>query len=355
MVLQKIYDFINLKLKAKNYDDMKCYEPINYIRELYNGHFLISGGYILIFIFYLENTFSCYKKNLYKTKLLQKIVVPDENFITMSFQVSFLFDKNLYKKYDIYEMGKDTQKNKNIKAERIDFEVEKLIINTNKGILIFIKTVEKDENINDNENINKDKIGFDINSYLEKWNNNSYKYKGKLSGIEHYDIVQVNFKYIAGAIKEYLNLYYMETEELVTKFKLEISDYCYKTMCMLTSDILCVGGNDKISLISIKDFEIILISIIKLNYLISEICLLPNNNILIGILNVNETENDEYLYQYKYYTSLDKSTKKIVHNFIQVNSELFTTNGSEIIMDCLNNELVTIVGENLIITWDLIL
>ena len=73
-------------------------------------------------------------------------------------------------------MRKDTQKNKNIKAERIDFEVEKLIINTDKGILIFIKTVEKDENINDNENINKDKIGFDINSYLEKWNNNPYIY-----------------------------------------------------------------------------------------------------------------------------------------------------------------------------------
>ena len=38
----EIYDFINLKLKAKNYDDMKCYEPINYIRELYNGHFFNS-------------------------------------------------------------------------------------------------------------------------------------------------------------------------------------------------------------------------------------------------------------------------------------------------------------------------
>ena len=101
--------------------------------------FLIAGGYILIFIFYLENTFSCYKKNLYKTKLLQKIVVPDENFITMSFQVSFLFDKNLYKKYDIYEMGKDKQKNKNIKAERIDPEVEKLIINTDKGIFNIYK------------------------------------------------------------------------------------------------------------------------------------------------------------------------------------------------------------------------
>ena len=88
--------------------------------------------------------------------------------------------------------------------------------------------------------------------------------------------------------------------------------------------------------------------------MISEICLLPKNNILIGILNVNETENDEYLYQYKYYTSLDKSTKKIVHNFFQVNSELLTTNRSNITMECSNNELVTIVGENLIITWDLI-
>ena len=87
----------------------------------------------------------------------------------------------------------------------------------------------------------------------------------------------------------------METEELVTKFKLEFSD-CYKIMCMITSDILCVGGNDKISLISIKDFEIILISIIKLSYLITEICLLPNNNILIGIQNKNVTKNEEFLY-----------------------------------------------------------
>ena len=52
---------------------------------------------------------------------------------------------------------------------------------------------------------------------------------------------------------------------------------------MLKEDILCVGGDDTISLISIKNIEVILVTLIKEDYKITEICILPDYNILTFI------------------------------------------------------------------------
>ena len=122
---------------------------------------------------------------------------------------------------------------------------------------------------------------------------------------------------------------------------------------MLTENILCVGGEDSISLISIKDFEIVLVSVIKTKYLITEICILPNFNILIGMESNDNNESKEYFYQYQYFHKQNKSKNKIEHSLIKRNSMLLTKNESNIRMRCLtNNRLVTIVDLRNIQIWE---
>ena len=170
-------------------------------------------------------------------------------------------------------------------------------------------------------------------------------------------MIQVNFKYIAGTIKDYLCLYSMETYELVTKFSVKISEDCDSVIYMLKEDILCVAGEDTISLISINDFEIILVSKIKKHYRITEICILPDYNILIGMQNkTNIILNDshiEYFYQYKCFHSVNKLTKCMEYNILQVSSKLLTKNYSNITMRCLSdNRLVTIIDLEHIQVWE---
>jgi hypothetical protein len=165
---------------------------------------------------------------------------------------------------------------------------------------------------------------------------------------------QVNFKYIASTVDKYVLLYSMEEYELITKFEVKISADCYKIMYMLTDDLLCIGGDDTITLISIKDFEICLVSTIKPNYKITEICILPNYNLIIGMQNKDkDIKNEEYLYQYKYYSKVNKMTKKVEHNIYQIFTEFLTNNNSNLTMECINNSLVTIVDQEYILLWDL--
>ena len=134
---------------------------------------------------------------------------------------------------------------------------------------------------NNNEEINQS----NIDNYLEKWDKNQFFFKEKLSCQRNYDITQVNFKYFVGTINNYLCLYSMETYEIITKFEIKTSYYADRVISMLSHDILCIGGNDTISLISINDFEIILVSLIKPEYRITEICILPDFNLLICMKN----------------------------------------------------------------------
>ena len=146
----------------------------------------------------------------------------------------------------------------------------------------------------------------------------------------------------------------MEEYEIVTKFEVRISELCYKIIFMLTDDILIIGGDDTITLISIKDFEISLVSTIKPNYKITEICILPDSNIIIGIQNKDKyTKWEEFLYQYKYYSSVNKSTKRVEHNIYQISTELLTKNNSNISFECLNNYLIAIVDQRYILSYDI--
>jgi hypothetical protein len=252
---------------------------------------------------------------------------------------SFIFDRNLYKKDDIYE--------KNDENQSIDIKEEELIINCNKGILIFKRNEE-------NKNDKKEEDNFDLDNYKKNWENNPYIYKQNLSSIYNYDIEQVNYKYLASTVDNYVLLYSMEEYEIITKYEVKISDRCYKIMFMLTDDILIIGGDDTITLISIKDFEISLISTIKPNYKITEICILPNSNIIIGIQNKDKNiKIEEFLYQYQYYSSVNKSTKKLEHNIYQISTELLTNNNSNITFECLNNSLLAIVDKRYILTYDI--
>ena len=123
------------------------------------------------------------------------------------------------------------------------------------------------------ENIIEDKdeeIKFDINNYIKRWENNPYFLKRIIPpNVNHYDIIQANYLYIATSIKNYVIFFSMEEYELVTKFEVSISDQCFKVMFMITDDLLCIGGGEELTLISIKEFEICLTSIIKQNYRIT--------------------------------------------------------------------------------------
>ena len=143
----------------------------------------------------------------------------------------------------------------------------------------------------------------------------------------------------------------METYEVVTKFKVKVSIDCDSIMFMLNDDILCMGGEDSITLISIKNFEILSETKIKSQIKITEICILPDFNILIGMKDYKN--NKEYFYQYKYNYSFNKSKKKMEHNIIKGTEKLLTKNDSNIMMRCLmKNRLVTILDLKIIQVWE---
>ena len=258
----EIYDSLNLEIIVK---DESINRSIRYIGSLINNYFaVVFYNLVNIYIFYEDISEITNNTQIYNIKSVQtiknKINTDSINLNYLFFSKAFIFNRNLYREYDAYEMNVDKLKIKNNKENKDSFNKEELIINSSEGIIVYEK---KEENERDNK--------FDINELLKNWKNNIYEYRKIINGFHNYDIIQVNFKYIAGTIKDYLCLYSMETYELITKFKIKISTSCDRIIFMLTENILCVGGEDSISLISIKDFEIVLVSVIKNKYLITEI------------------------------------------------------------------------------------
>ena len=143
----------------------------------------------------------------------------------------------------------------------------------------------------------------------------------------------------------------METSELVTKFNVKTSYLSYKVLAMMTNDILFVGGGDTISLISIKNFEIILVSLVRVQFKITEICILDDFNILLSIK--SQTNIDEYLLHYKYNSNADKLTNKINHNITKLGEELITTKESNFTMVSLGLNFVTSIEKKYIQIRDL--
>ena len=75
---------------------------------------------------------------------------------------------------------------------------------------------------------------------------------------------------------------------------------------------------------------------------------------MIGIQNKDKhVKYEEFLYLYKYYCKINKFNDKKEHNIFQLSTETLTKNHSNITMECLNNELVTIIEEKYILLWDL--
>jgi hypothetical protein len=319
------------------------FNSIEYIQQIFNQIFLVSGNYIKINVFYLEN-------NTFIIKSLQSIK-PQNCFI--SFSTSFLFDRNLYRQYDIYEMGKDRkQKIKNPNYIGIFPIGDELIANTNKGIFYYTKKKDTEDinNLNNNNDIEKDKKDlFNIDNYLEKWKNNSYTFKQKISNAYNFDIAQVNFKYFAGIIDGYLLLYSIETCQMVTKFKVKTTSHSYKVIFMLSENLLCIGGDDTITLISINDFDIVLESLIKPNYRVTEICIIPDNNIVVCMRSKDYNVKEEHLIHCKYYISEDRALKIKKYSINKISSELLTNKNSNFTMEGLSNKyLVTLVEKKYI-------
>jgi len=338
----EVYDTNNLTLVA-NYISFEDDYP-GYIHYLHDNIFITTGSKVFIFAIYKNKNYS--NKNnkesilelKYNIELIQEITYPIQNnieYYPTNFLKSFIFDRNLHKKYDMYETYN----------ENIDSKEEELIINCDKGILIFKRNADNNSDKNEEDN-------FEIDYYKYNWKKNPYIYKQNLSSINNYDIEQVNYKYIASTVDNYVLLYSMEDYEVITKYEVKVSRYSYKIMFMLTDNILIIGGDDTITLISIKDFEISLISTIKPNYQINEICILPDSNIIIGIAYKDENiKKDELICQYKYYSTINKSTNKLEHNIYQISSDLLTKNDSNISFEFLNNCLIAIIEKRYILSY----
>ena len=50
---------------------------------------------------------------------------------------------------------------------------------------------------------------------------------------------------------------------------------------MLNKDIICIGGDNGLSLISIKDFDVPLLCVLKPDFKVTEICIMDEFNVLI--------------------------------------------------------------------------
>ena len=339
----EVYDSLNLEKVA--YDKISYCTYVRYVGQLTDNYFTAACvENISIYIFY-EDKNNC---NTYNIKIVQKILNID-NLDNLKLLKAIVFDWNLYRENDAYEMVKE--KNEKIMNQNYKRNIpigDELIISSSGGIFLFNKKNEE----NSIQNSKEIKENIEIDDLLEKWKKYPFEYKKSLTNfIAIYDMIQINFKYLAGTTNDYLCLISMETYEIVTKFKVKVSENCDSIMFMLNDDILCMGGEDSITLISIKNFEILSETKIKSQIKITEICILPDLNILIGMKDY--IDNKEYFYQYKYNCFFNKSKKKMEHEIIKGTAKLLTKNNSNIMMRCLmKDRLVTILDLKIIQVWE---
>ena len=335
----EVYDSSNLEKVAFDKNEYCSY--VRYVGQLADNYFTAACiEYICIYIFYEEKN-NC---NTYNIKTIQKILDPD-NYYDLKLFKAIIFDWNLYRENDVYEIIKEKNEKKKNKNYKRNIPIgDELIISSNIGIFLFNKKKEEDK-----EEIKQDIY---IDDLLEKWKKYPFEYKQNLTNFIYvYDMIQINFKYLAGTTYDYLFLVSMETYEIVTKFEVKVSEKCDSIMFMLNDDILCLGGGDSITLISIKNFEILSETKIQSHIQITEICILPDFNILIGMNNI--LENKEYFHQYKYNCFFNKSKKKMEHNIVKGTTKLLTKNDSNIMMRCLmKDRLAIILDLKIIQIWE---
>jgi len=310
----EIYDYFNFELIGSSELD---YAKIENIKQIFSHYLLTSTErHLRIFAFNLEI-------NVFQIILIQQIEIPIHKttfkWFSSNFNKPFIFDANLFR-----EKG-------NVQAKE-----DKLIVNTSSGIFLYSKKIKK---------VKDEYTQFNLIDYLDNWNKNPFIYKDELFDESHYNVIQVNYEYIASLnTKGYLSLFSMTTEEIITIFEVNNSNE-ENIICMLTKDILCVGGGDTLSLISIKDFEIVYTYIIKPKFKIIGICNMSDNHILIAL----NKDNEKHLIHCKYNFEKDILSKKINNNITQISSELINNKkGNLKMMSVDKNKFITIIGEHTI-------
>ena len=339
----EIYDSTNLELLTRNPEIIE--DSINNLYQLaYNTFAVACRRNLFIYLFYSVFD-STNNKEKYHVALIQTIKFETKDgstpfFYGLTFSKAFLYDELLYK---------ENKENKKMKIEKGENKNmyginNKLIISGTVGIfLLKRKEPENEDNIKN----------MDINEYIKYRTENKYIMEERITNLENYDMIQVNYKFLAGTITDYLCLYSIPDHQLITKFEADISDNCDSIIYMINEDILCLGGKSTISLFSIKNYKFVFNILVKLGFRITEICILPNYNILVAIENRSYSDHDEYFYQYKYSFNMNKTTKIKEYELKEVSHKLLSEERSNATMKCLSdNKLVSIINGKFIQIWE---
>ena len=182
----QIYDAMSLELIGKNDTDLED-DEINYISQMFNQNLLVCGYKLRIFTLYFENA----KLNM---KLVQLEEFPniDNKYNIMRirrFTKAFTLDRNLYRDPE----------------DKISFLEGEILVNGSVGMFIYKRKKKENNQINEEEgnlSINhleksEDINELNINDYTEKWNNNPYIFNEQVSFTVNFDVIQVNYKYLA--------------------------------------------------------------------------------------------------------------------------------------------------------------
>jgi hypothetical protein len=257
------------------------------------------------------------------------------------FKKAFVLDRNLYR---------DPQ-------DKISFLEGEILVNGSVGMFIYKRKKKENNEINEEEgnlSINyleksEDINELNINDYAEKWDNNPYMFNEQVSFTVNFDVIQVNYKYLAVTRSfGYICILDIETKNLITIFELKASADADKVIFMLNKDIICVGGNDGLSLISIKDFDVPLLCVLKPEFKVTEICLMDEFNVLITMRS-DSYDFKEYLLHYKLIPEKDNITNKILFKAMHVSSELTSENRSNLTMESIDRNKFVAIIENKII------
>ena len=334
----EIYDAINLELIGGNDTDLED-DNINYISQMFNQNLLVCGYKLRIFTLYFEND----KLNM---KLVQIEEFPkiDNKYGIMSvkrFKKAFVLDRNLYRDPE--------DKFSSLEGE--------ILVNGSLCMFIYKRKKKENNGINEEEgnlSINyleksEDINELNINDYAEKWNNSPYMFNDQVSFTVNFDVIQVNYKYLAVTRSfGYICILDIETHNLITIFELKASADCDRVIFMLNKDIICVGGNEGLSLISVKDFDVPLLCVLKPEFKVTEICIMDEFNVLITMRS-KSYDFKEYLLHYKLIPEKDNTTKRIIYNVMYVSSELTSGNRSNLTMASIDRNKFVAIIENEII------
>lgn len=334
----EIYDAINLELIGRNDTDLED-DDINYISQMFNQNLIVCGYKLRIFALYFEND----KLNM---KLVQLEEFPqfDNKYNIMrvrQFKKAFVLDRNLYRDPE----------------EKISSLEGEILINGSVGMYIYKRKKKENNEIYEGEgnmSINYLEKGEDINElnindYAEKWDNSPYKFNEQVSFTVNFDVIQINYRYLAVTRPfGYICILDIETKNLITIFEVKSSNDADRVIFMLNKDIICVGGDDGLSLISIKDYDVPLLCVLKPKYKVTEICIMDEFNILITMRS-DSYDFKEYLLHYKLIPEKDNITKRMSYNTMLVSSELTSENRSNLTMASIDRKKFVCVIENKII------